>query len=289
MKALFGFLRSVSPRSAPWHGTPAQDAEVIGLCRFSYPALGGFQKQHDSPEARARYLYDPARLDERFRLFEAVTLAGIRGQTDPDFLFLVVIGQDFPQRDRLERLLADIPQARILAYPPRQHRPVMQEAINSQRNPDAPLSLQFRLDDDDGVNLRFVERLREVSQQARPLIRSKPMTAIDFNHGHVFRASSRGIEAERVTRAYWAPGLAVAVRRGNPRTVMNFGHHLLWQHMPTLTLTDRDMFLRGMNPFNDSEFKAGETFGLLDAEGEAAFRAAYGVDAGRVRALWRES
>lgn len=285
MKALFDlFGRSRAVRK------PVQPPDqVIGLCRFSYPALGGFQRQHDSPEDRARFLYAPERLEERFRLFEAVTLAGIRAQTDPDFLFLVVIGQDFPQRPRLERLLADLPQARILAYPPRPHREVMQEAINSLRDPEAPLSLQFRLDDDDGVSLRFVERLRQVARQARPLIRAHPATAIDFNHGHVIRASKAGIEAERVTRAYWAPGLAVAVRRGNPRTVMNFGHHVLWQHMPTLTLTDRDMFLRGMNPFNDSEFRTGEGFRLLDQDGEAAFRTAYGVDAARVRALWRDS
>ncbi|MCP3879258.1 MAG: hypothetical protein GY701_12850, partial [Sulfitobacter sp.] len=48
--------------------------QVLGLCRFSYPALGGFQVGHDSTADRIAYLYDPARLEERFRLFETVAL-----------------------------------------------------------------------------------------------------------------------------------------------------------------------------------------------------------------------
>jgi hypothetical protein len=280
------FFKSLgaSPRQ-PRHGR-AQD-QVIGLCRFSYPALGGFQRQHDTPADRARFLYAPERLEERFRAFETVTLPGLRGQTDPDFAFLVVIGEDFPQRRRLESLLADLPQAVIRAYPPRPHREVMREAINTLRDPGAPLSIQFRLDDDDGVNLRFVERLRAVARDCRPFLRRHHKAAIDFTRGHVIRPGAAGIEAEAVTRAYWAPGLAVVLRQGNMQSVMNFAHQAVWQNMPTITLTDPDMFIRGWNPFNDSEFSPGDGFRLLDAAGEAAFRTAYGVDAGLVRAAWR--
>lgn len=261
--------------------------QVIGLCRFSYPALGGFQRAHDSPAERARFLYAPERLEDRFRSFETITLPGIRGQTDPDFVFLVVIGEDFPQRPRLEALLADVPQAAIRAYPPRPHRDVMREAINALRDPEAPLSIQFRLDDDDGVNLRFVERLRAVVRDCRDLFLRSPKSAIDFNRGHVVQASAAGLSAEAVVRPYWSPGLAVVLRKGNMQSVMNFAHQSVWQHMPTVTLGDPDMFLRGWNPWNDSEFRPGPGFRPLDAAGEAAFRSAYGVDAGRVRAVWR--
>jgi len=278
------------PPAGPAPGRRAgRGDQVIGLCRFSYPALGGFQRQHDSPQDRARFLYDPARLDERFRLFETVTLPGIRGQTDPDFTFLVVIGEDFPRRDRLEALLEDVPQAVIRAYPPRPHREVMREAINTLRDPDAPLSIQFRLDDDDGVNLRFVERLRGVTRSCRPLFLQNLKVAVDFNRGHVLRASDRGIEAEAVIRTCWAPGMAIVLRQGNMQTVMNFAHQSVWQHMPTLALPDPDMFLRGWNPFNDSAFTPGDGFRLLDPDAEAAFRAAYGVDADQVRAVWRRA
>lgn len=262
---------------------------VIGICRFSYPALGGFQRGQGTPEERARYLYAPDRLEERFRLFETVTLPSVRGQTDPDFTLLVVIGEDFPQRPRLEALLADVPQAVLRAYPPRPHRRVLQEAINSLRDHGAPLSIQFRLDDDDAVNLRFVALLRQVVRDCRPLFLKNLKAAIDFNRGHVMRATAAGIEAEAVARPHWAPGMALVLRKGNAHSVMNFAHQAVWERMPTLSLSEPDMFLRGWNAFNDSAFTPGTDFRLLDAGGEAAFRAAFGVDADHVRRVWRSA
>ena len=48
--------------------------QVIGLCRFSYPAIGGFQVEHADPAARSAYLYAPARMEERFRTFSKETI-----------------------------------------------------------------------------------------------------------------------------------------------------------------------------------------------------------------------
>jgi len=259
--------------------------QVIGLCRFSYPALGGFQRQHASPDERARYLYAPERLEERFQLFETITLPGIRAQTDPDFTFLVVIGEDFPQRDRLGALLDDVPQAVIRAYPPRPHREVMREAINTLRDPDAALSLQFRLDDDDGVNIRFVARLKRVARDCQGLLLRHPKSVIDFAHGHLIRPTAKGIEAESVVALGW-PAVAMAFPRGNKMSVMNFGHHKVWREAPTILLNDPDMYVRGWHPFNDSNFHGGEGLALLDAAGEVRFLDAFGIDSARVRALW---
>ena len=261
--------------------------EVIGLCRFSYPALGGFQRKHESAEARARYLYAPERLEERFRLFETITLPSLRAQTDQEFTFLVVIGNDFPQRDRLEALLADLPQAVIHAYPPGKHRDVMNRAIAKVRRRGYHFSLQFRLDDDDGVGRSFVERLRSTVHEALPIFERNRRVAVDFNRGHVMRASARGIHALPVTRSLWTPGLAVVMREDCAQTVMSFGHHELWKHMPTISLTASSMFIRGLNDHNDSAPKTGEALKLLDRKEEAAFLKAYGVSAEAVRARYR--
>ena len=48
--------------------------QILGICRFSYPALGGFQIEHDSIEERCDYLYAPEQLDMRFSCFETLTL-----------------------------------------------------------------------------------------------------------------------------------------------------------------------------------------------------------------------
>ena len=56
--------------------------QVIGICRFSYPAEGGFQRLHESLEERCAYLYEDERLNKRFATLETVTLPSIRAQTD---------------------------------------------------------------------------------------------------------------------------------------------------------------------------------------------------------------
>ena len=112
--------------------------QVIGLCRFSYPALGGFQIDHETVEERIAYLYAEERMEERFRLFETVALPSLRQQTDPEFDLIIVIGDSLPRqhRDRLHgpdrRHAAGCDPRRAAAPPPvgdagpaecRPHRP----------------------------------------------------------------------------------------------------------------------------------------------------------------------
>ena len=138
--------------------------QVIGLCRFSYPAIGGFQVEHDSIEERIAFLYGEARLEERFRLFETVALPCLRAQTDPDFDLIVVIGDSLPAHHeaRLRDLVAGMPQVRIEKHPPMPQRAVMKDILNkARRDPDKPC-LQFRYDDDDA------DLLNETSSAAAP-------------------------------------------------------------------------------------------------------------------------
>lgn len=90
--------------------------QVIGLCRFSFPALGGFQIEHETLEDRRHFLYNPERLEERFRLFETSTLPCFREHTDEDFLLLVAVGECLPNAalDRLMDLASGIKQFRIV-------------------------------------------------------------------------------------------------------------------------------------------------------------------------------
>ena len=81
----------------------------------------------------------------------------------------------------------------------------------------------------------------------------------------------------------------MALRPRVQLSIMNFAHNRLSQMMPTLTFPDADMFVRGYNDHNDSRQRPNlrsPRLSLLDEAGEAHFRAAFGIDAGRVRALW---
>lgn len=264
--------------------------QVIGFCRFSWPAEGGFQVEHPDIAAREAYLYAPDRMAERFRHFEAICLPGLRAQTDSDFDFIVLVGTSLPQdyRDRLHGLLADFPQARIVARPSGPHRAVCQDVINEARDMSRPC-LQFRHDDDDAVSLDFVQTLREAAADVAPLLAKHRLVGFDWNRGYVARPDSAGICAEEQVTPYWGVAQAVAVQPRVRQTIMNFGHNKILRFMPTLTFTDRPMYVRGHNDHNDSRQKSHVTpvaLPRLDVAAERELRAVFGIDADQVRRIF---
>lgn len=265
---------------------------VIGLCRFSYPAAGGFQVEHDDLAARRAYLYAPDRLEDRFRHFEHIVLPGLKAQTDPDFTLGIVVGDDLPDSAmaRLLDLTENMPQAVILPLEPGQrHRPAMQAALNTLRGGTKVSCLQFRHDDDDAVNIRFVERLRQTALDCRPLLDRHRLAAIDFNTGWVARPGVGGFEAMRSFNPFWGVALAMWVQANERRGIFNFNHYKISANMPTISRSDPDMFLRGQNDFNDSRQKAGvkaDALAPLSPEDEALFATEFAIDCDRVRAAF---
>jgi hypothetical protein len=59
-------------------------------------------------------------------------LAALPAQTDPKFLFVIVIGVNLPDRCkmRLRELTAGLPQVVIVEHPPGPQRKVMQTVLN---------------------------------------------------------------------------------------------------------------------------------------------------------------
>lgn len=266
--------------------------QIIGLCRFSYPALGGFQVIHDTVEERRAYLYQADRLQERFRLFEASTLPCFREQTDEDFELLILIGDCLPKDafDRLHDLTADIPQIRIVAQPAdtsRPHRQIMKSILNAARkDPDQPC-VQFRHDDDDAVSVDFVERLRLAVSDAEGLMARQQMVGIDFNCGYLASFGPGGIEAAEVCKPLLGVGLGMHVAGGCKQTIMNFTHNRLGRFMPVLSYPDAPMWVRTLNQFNDSPRaqKARRSLSPVSPELQGEFQARFAIDAKLVRKI----
>ncbi|MFX0540745.1 glycosyltransferase [Roseovarius sp. S4756] len=264
---------------------------VIGVCRFSYPALGGFKRMHDTVAEREAYLYAPARMALRFAHFETLTLPSVAAQTDPDFTFLIVIGKNMPQPwlSRLEALCAPVPQIKIVPCEPLKHRLALQLAIQAELGEGRPESLQFRLDDDDAMGVDFIELARSVARRSARLRRRQPRTAIEFNAGYSATLSAEGIIAEDVVSSFWACGLAVHFAEGDDKTIMNFGHHKLHHIMPSIIHPRPPMYIRAKHADNDSEakFRPRRLKPLTDAQRQI-FRDRFNVDEDRVRTAFAE-
>lgn len=230
--------------------------QVLGLCRFSYPCQGGFQIDHDTIADRIAFLFAPERLEERFALFETLHLPAIRAQTDPDFTYLVVTGEQLPPpyMDRLKALLVDIPQAILLPMPPMNHRDAMGLAIKAHIDHADGCTAQFRLDDDDAVAVDFVEKIRASWDDTKSFFYRDKFVAVDFNRGILMGVGNDQLTTHTVFQHVWAPGLAVLLRPRAANTVMHFAHHKLAHFMSVVNYPQSDMYIRSYNKFNDSHF-----------------------------------
>lgn len=232
----------------------APKVQMLGLCRFSVPSLGAFQVEHATIEDRRAMLYAPERLAHRLTWFRHVGLPAMRAQTDPDFRLVLLLGEDFPDpwHDQIRDLVADVPQVVIDYAPPGPHREVCADAMRRHVDPTADIVAQFRLDDDDAVGVDFVARTRaEVPGIAHLFHRAGGM-ALDWCRGVLLTESNRKVTPTLRRASLWTPGLVVMTRPMAPKMVLDYPHHLIWRHMPVLSLQDEVMFLRGAHGANDS-------------------------------------
>ncbi|WP_415921728.1 putative rhamnosyl transferase [Tateyamaria sp. SN6-1] len=264
--------------------------QVIGLTRFSYPALGGFQVEHDSIAERISFLWAEKRLEERFRLFETIALPCLKAQKDDDFDLVVMIGDTFPQHhvDRLHALCDPIPQIEIVALPPHNNREVCKQVLNAARqDPSAPC-IQFRHDDDDAVSLDFVANLRAAAADVAPLTQKHRTVGMDWNHGRVAEVSEKGISATEMYRPFYVAALGVHVAANCTLTIHNFMHERIPRFMPCVTFPEPDMFVRTHNGYNDSRQKNVRDVPVtpLTAEEETLFRDRFAIDVDDVRRVF---
>lgn len=231
--------------------------QILAITRFAYPGLGAFQREHATVAERQAHLWAPERLEARFRSLEHVCLTTLALQTDPDFRALVVTGDALPRphADRLRDLAAAVPQVEVAFHPPENQRHALERLVAARIDPHGPPAVQFRQDDDDGVGLRFVERVRATFAETRGLWRRHGRMAIDFPRGYALRLGPElGVEPQH--RTHLGVAQALVLRPDIRRTAVHFPHHKLGQVMPTVSLPDAPMWLRGVDGTNDSPVRA---------------------------------
>jgi hypothetical protein len=201
--------------------------QVIGLIRFSYPADSGFLKTPKDRAEREAFLYDPARLERRFALFKAVCLPSLVLQTDPDFTMIFLIGDSFPEsyRQRLTDMVAPIPGAWVMAQPSMDNYRATLLSFNSVSSGTHTHRTTFRLDDDDGLGLGFVQRLK--SRAAKLFDPDHPnMTfCIAYNKGYYLVISPDGNRVfDACERLPLSAGLSLVTPIDRPGNIYQHDH-----------------------------------------------------------------
>ncbi len=227
--------------------------QIIGLIRFSFPALSGFAQKHDSPEEMLRFLYDPARLERRFKWFEKLCLPSLQAQSDTGFETVVLTGQDMPS-DALAHLcdlVETLPHAAVIAEPPRHHYNTLRDCVKRVADPEATWRTTFRLDDDDALDTGYVARLRGHCAWLAPQVTPKSPMAIAYNRG--FYVDTNGREVFDATeRLPLSVGTALMTTVDYPGNIYARNHRHVGQFFNLFTEISAPGFIRAIHGDNDS-------------------------------------
>ncbi len=230
--------------------------QTKGLIRFSYLAKNGFVLSKQGLEEARSVLYDPARLDRRFRLFETLTLPSLAVQDDPDFALAVLIGSDFPDtaRARLEDLLRDFKAAKIVAMPPRVHIKAVVDAYEALPTRHSATHIAtFRLDDDDAMHRGATARIKALASALLAVRTTDKPFAIAFNRGFYFDPDNADAPLQEVYERHpLGVGMAVVAGRADRANVFRRNHRNVAQFYDTYTEVDLPMFVRSVHGDNDS-------------------------------------
>lgn len=267
--------------------------QVLGLCRWSYPSqTGAFNNTGESLEALQRELYAEARMKVRLFFLEHLVLPSLRVQSDPDFTLVLMMGEHLPERWRgqILELIADVEQVKPVFLPEGQnHMEACTALMRAHRDPSADVVVEFRLDDDDAVARDFVEQLRGLYRQLRPIYKANKRVAVDFCRGFLLRCEDDGrVNYHPVEARLWTPALALYLPPDHPRSLLNYPHMRTWRNMPVLSLNKKPMFVRGAHGGNDSAIKERkvDSFRYKLEKLPAAMAADFGVELDAFEAAW---
>lgn len=240
--------------------------------RFSYLSTNGFAKSVPDVDARRAVLYDPARLERRFRFFESVALPTLARQDDRDFTCAVLIGSCFPDRwrARLEDLVSNVAMIQIVTLPPMVHIQAVKAAYDALPQQDAVTHVAtFRQDDDDGLHKTTVSRIRAIADNALQMWQGRAPFVIAFNRGFYLDPTEDPPFSEWYERAPIGIGLALVAPKGDGATVFRRNHRNLVEYYDCYSEVAQPMWIRSVHQDNDSAAMPQGRPGTLKARGIA--------------------
>lgn len=229
--------------------------QMLGLCRFSYLGMRGFQVDHATLAERRAFLYDPERLRRRWYWFKHIALPAWQAQTDPDFTLVVMTGPDLPEPylSRLQKLARGHDWMRLeIVAPMDRHLEACLAALRPHLDLAADVIGHFRHDDDDAVAIDYIASARAGFQDVRGLWARDKALCLDHARG-VMAGVSDGqlVLTPRITHNATA-AMTIFLPPDLPRSAVHFEHWKVGLWMPNVAITRDPMFLRLIHDDADS-------------------------------------
>ncbi len=269
--------------------TRRTDNQIVGVCRFSYPATSGFRLSSRGIETVIEALYDPERMRRRFAYFESVCLPSLAAQTDTDFTFVALAGDAMPLRwrRRLKSLRERYPFLRICATEPLGPLQATRRAFRVGADAEIPFVTGFRLDDDDAVAVDYVERLRDTADRMLDVGWADAETpgAIGFQTGLFWALEEPGLPVYRHSETRpTGQASAMVTAYDFQHNIFRWNHAYLLAHARCWTDPAPDMFVRMLHGGNDSDRSVPKKARRLpEREGRTLLRDRFGLAPLRIR------
>lgn len=216
--------------------------KVYLITRFSIydPLFLGFRLtiNHDQEEYKRR-LFDKNRLNQKFDEFQNITLPSIVGQSCDDWKWLIYTSDQMPDEymNKLHILLKNYTKIELITV--RNFREFFEKDLSYDYDNSYAT---VRLDDDDGLNNCFVEKLQQYSKNVGSIV--------CFNKGRLVKyVKGRVVVGKKVSIRNNAQGLAgigVKVFSCGSHSDIDTRYNVIYDYTP-------DMFLLCCSPFTDTK------------------------------------
>ncbi|MDJ0631442.1 MAG: glycosyltransferase [Rhodobacter sp.] len=239
---------------------------VIGVIRFSFPGLNSYRKTPDTAAEAEAFVYAPERLERRVHLFEKLCLPSLLHQTDPDYTVVLLIGDNLPPayRARLEELTRPLRSCLIYATGPRHAYVAVKEAYAAGARDGYTHRTSFRLDDDDALCTRYVERLKRRADLLHQPDDPDAPFAIGFNKGFYLAVSPEGNKVfDVVERLPLGLGLSLTTPYGSRLNVYKYHHRRIATACDFFSDARQPAFIRTVHRDNDSGMNLNGVRGTL--------------------------
>ncbi|RLF50229.1 MAG: hypothetical protein DRN24_06895 [Thermoplasmata archaeon] len=212
------------------------------ITRFSIydPKFRGFRISTDyNQKEYEKRLFDKDRLNHKFDTFQNITLPSIIDQTSDDWEWLIYTSDRLPNEymKRLQMLVEDYRNIKINTV---KDFPEFFKKNLTYNYEDSFATV--RLDDDDGLNKCFVEKLQQYSKNVGSIV--------CFTEGRLVKyVKGRVVMGEKVSEKNYALGLAgigVKIYNTGRHSDIDTRYNVIYDSSP-------DMFLMTCSPFTDTK------------------------------------